>query len=517
MSALLLVCTFIYGLWAFAGAATDLASQVQALGGKLEGSIVYVPGSELQTSDTLANYLRRGNEVLFAPSVPSVFLTAASPADVVAGIKFALDNGVKVSLRGSGHNQAGTSLYPGGMTIDLSNLKSVDIDPNNSTAYFQPGVTGGEMAAASEPHGLHYRIGHVSNVSLSGYTLGGGLGWAGLAVDQIIGLDVVNVWEYPQEELAIKRIDADSFPDLFAAMQGAGQVLGAVVGFQAQLQPLPPNGVVRLTNAVWPNDQAAHGWATWNAFSSSHTHSVLVETSAMYLTEPGRGPSVHIGTVDWSPDNRTGTSDYIDAWVSAAAAAGAEIQDGELPYMAVVDLNNPTENYPDLVSYTAISFMHPSDTPKAVELVTAAFENATTPQTFIVVEPVANGTKSNNDTAFGWRGLDFVIIWGLWTRTAAGSEADGDATHVAWVKALEDDLAQYSVGTQLSFSNFAKANDTQICFPAANWAAVQAAKANYDPYNTFQALDFYHNDGGYGPLAATPSNVKPVSNARAGA
>lgn len=66
---------------------------------------------------------------------------------------------------------------------------------------------------------------------------------------------------------------------------------------------------------------------------------------------------------------------------------------------------------------------------------------------------------------------------------------------------------------QLSFSNFEKANDTQLCFPAANWAAVQAAKAAYDPYNTFQSLDFYHNDNGYGALAATASNVKPVANA----
>lgn len=98
----------------------------------------------------------------------------------------------------------------------------------------------------------------------------------------------------------------------------------------------------------------------------------------------------------------------ISLWLVISTVGAALCM--QLPYMAVADLNNPTENYPDIVSYTAISFMRPEDTPKAVELVTAAFDNATTPQTFIVVEPVANGTKSNNDTAFGWRGLDFIIV-----------------------------------------------------------------------------------------------------------
>ena len=38
---------------------------------------------------------------------------------------------------------------------------------------------------------------------------------------QIVAMDVVNVWEYPQEELTIKRVDDVSYPDLFNALQVA--------------------------------------------------------------------------------------------------------------------------------------------------------------------------------------------------------------------------------------------------------------------------------------------------------
>lgn len=38
-------------------------------------------------------------------------------------------------------------------------------------------------------------------------------------VSQVIGLDVVNVWEYPEEELTIKRVDPTSYPELFFALQ----------------------------------------------------------------------------------------------------------------------------------------------------------------------------------------------------------------------------------------------------------------------------------------------------------
>ena len=85
---------------------------------------------------------------------------------------------------------------------------------------------------------------------------------------------------------------------------------------------------------------------------------------------------------------------------------------------------------------------------------------------------------------------------------------DGDARHVAWVKGIYNELAQYSIGHYINFVDFEVPEDTQLSFAPANWPRIQAAKATYDPHHLLRELDFYHNDAGRGPLDAA---LIPVS------
>ena len=79
---------------------------------------------------------------------------------------------------------------------------------------------------------------------------------------------------------------------------------------------------------------------------------------------------------------------------------------------------------------------------------------------------------------------------------------------MAWVQDIYNQLKEYSLGHYINFVNYEVPEDTERSFSPEAWAKVQAAKAAYDPHHLLRELDFYHNNGGYGPLDAA---AVPVS------
>ncbi|KAK9797416.1 hypothetical protein WJX73_008590 [Symbiochloris irregularis] len=350
----------------------------EALGGQLTD----VRNQAFDTTSTLKNHLRRGHSLLRAP-VPRLYLSATSEADVVAGVKLALDQDLKLALHGSGHHFAATSLPQDGLTIDMSKLKDVYLDENTGIARFQAGLDSMELCKATGPKGWHFRVAHVTSVGIAGYNLGGGQGWGGMAVDQITAMDCVNVWEYPKQELKIVRVDADNHPELFWGLQGAGMMLGVVVAFWGQLQPIPKDGLIRATSAIWPLPLASKAWEAYNHYTGNHQHSPLVERSAAYVTIPGKGPALVFSASDWS---------------------------------------------------------------------------------------------TGDDEAA--------------RQTDAGSDADGDAKHIAWARDTVQKISHLSRGTFISNVEFSRPEDTRQSFPEGSWARLQAVKAQYDPRTLLQSLSF---------------------------
>ena len=104
---------------------------------------------------------------------------------------FARDAGALLSVRGGGHNIAGSAVCDGGVMIDLSPMKSVRIDPFAHAARVEPGVTLGEFDREAQAFGLVTPTGINSTTGIAGLTLGGGFGWTsrkfGLTADNLIG------------------------------------------------------------------------------------------------------------------------------------------------------------------------------------------------------------------------------------------------------------------------------------------------------------------------------------------
>jgi len=78
---------------------------------------------------------------------PAVFVQCAAAADVPVAVGFARQHGLDISIRGAGHNIAGTSISDGGLVIDHSKMKAVRVDTVQKRAYVEPGATLGDFDA----------------------------------------------------------------------------------------------------------------------------------------------------------------------------------------------------------------------------------------------------------------------------------------------------------------------------------------------------------------------------------
>src|SRR5262249_59190622 len=92
-------------------------------------------------------------------------------------------------------NVAGRAVVDGGVMIDFSEMKAIDVDPEAATVTAEGGVLWGELNDATAAHGLAVTGGAISTTGIAGLTLGGGLGWImskyGLAADNLLGVALV--------------------------------------------------------------------------------------------------------------------------------------------------------------------------------------------------------------------------------------------------------------------------------------------------------------------------------------
>ena len=203
---------------------------VEALRGSLRGRLVTPDHAEYDQARTIWNAM--------IDRSPALIVRCAGAADVVCAVRFARGHGLLVSVRGGGHNIAGTAVCDGGLTIDLTPMKSVRIDPKGMTARVEPGVTLGEFDHDAQAFGLATPTGINSTTGLAGLTLGGGFGWLsrrfGLTIDNLLSADVVTA----AGELV--RASATENPDLFWAIRGGGGNFGVVTSFEFRMHKVGP-------------------------------------------------------------------------------------------------------------------------------------------------------------------------------------------------------------------------------------------------------------------------------------
>lgn len=183
---------------------------------------------------------------------PALIARCQNTQDICHAVDFARDNNVLLAVRGGGHSWPGKSVCEGGLMLDLAEMKSVDVDTANQTAWCDGGAWLGHLDDATLAQGLVTTAGVVSHTGVGGYTLGGGFGRLnrkyGLTIDNVLGAEIVTA------DGKIRTVSADNEPDLFWAIRGGGGNFGVVRKFHYQLHPFDRNVLSGML--VWPVDQA---------------------------------------------------------------------------------------------------------------------------------------------------------------------------------------------------------------------------------------------------------------------
>ena len=164
---------------------------------------------------------------------PLAVLRAEQVADVIAGVNFARDNGLDLSIRGGGHSAPGFGTNDGGLVIDMSPMRTVRVDPRNKTARADAGATWGDFNHATHAFGLATTGGIISTTGITGLTLGGGIGYlargCGLSIDNLISADVVTA------DGKFVTASEHENEDLFWGLRGGGGNFGVVTSLEFRL------------------------------------------------------------------------------------------------------------------------------------------------------------------------------------------------------------------------------------------------------------------------------------------
>jgi FAD/FMN-containing dehydrogenase len=198
----------------------------------VEGAIV-VPG------DTAYDEARRVFNGMIDRH-PEVIVLCAGESDVGVALEFAHEHALAVAVRGGGHNVTGNAVCDGGLVIDMSRMRRVDVDAERRRARVQGGACWADFDTAAQRLGLATPGGIVSTTGVAGLTLGGGIGVLrglhGLTCDNMVGAELVTA--------SGERVVASSQEnaELLWGLRGGGGNFGVVTTFEFALHPL--EGVV---------------------------------------------------------------------------------------------------------------------------------------------------------------------------------------------------------------------------------------------------------------------------------
>src|SRR3712207_1310363 len=126
---------------------------------------------------------------------PAAIVRVKDATDVSRVVSLARETRLELAVKSGGHSGAGHSTTDGGILLDLSDMKALEIDVEGRTAWAETGLTAGEYTAAADAYGLATGFGDTGSVGIGGITLGGGVGYLvrkhGLTIDDVLAAEVV--------------------------------------------------------------------------------------------------------------------------------------------------------------------------------------------------------------------------------------------------------------------------------------------------------------------------------------
>lgn len=405
---------------------------------------------------------------------PALIARCIGVSDVIRSVNFARDCGLMLSVRGGGHNVSGNAVCDGGLMIDLSQMKSIRIDPQRRTARAEPGVLWREFDHETQAFGLATTGGVISTTGVAGLTLGGGVGWLmgshGLACDNLLSADVVTA------DGRLLVASESQNPDLFWGLRGGGGNFGIVTSFEFRLHPVAEvlGGLL-----IHPLDKAKKLLRFYDEFT--RTTPDELGSMALFVTAPDGERVVAIAVCyNGAPDTGEKMLKPLREW-------GVPLADTIAPmaYSQVQSMFDP-EFPAGQQNYWKSNFLGGLDD-AAIELMVDHVQRCPSPGSAIAIEQFggAVGRIGKGETAFSHRDARYnMLIVGIWP------DPSDRAENVRWVRGLYDALAPYSAGSVYVNYLGGEADEGSDRVAAAygpeKYARLVALKNRFDPTNLFR-------------------------------
>ena len=403
---------------------------------------------------------------------PGLIARCRSSADVVAAIAFAREAGLEISVRGGGHGVAGRAVTVGGVMIDLSLMKRIDVDPEARIARAQGGVTWGEFNDATAEHGLATTGGVVSTTGIAGLTLGGGFGYLmgrhGMAADNLLSVELVTAGG------EVLSVGAEEHPDLFWALRGAGANFGVATSLEYRLHPLTQvvGGVV-----AHPFDAARDLLRFFREFTADIPDDLYMFGGLGHAPD-GSGMPIAVVVVGHSGDAAAAEAD-LKPLLDFGSPLMAEV--GPMPYPAINSMLD--EAYPTgSLNYWKSSFLRELDD-AAIDTMIDTFPGCPSPMSGLAMEHFhGEATRVDvSETAVPHREQGYNYLFAsVWT-----DPATSDA-NVAWTREVYVAMEPHFV--ERRYVNYLDADDADAAARAVygpNYDRLRELKARYDPDNVF--------------------------------
>ena len=410
---------------------------------------------------------------------PALIAQCEDAEDVAVAIRFARETGALISVKGGGHNIAGSAVVDGGLMIDLSAMNGVAVDAAAARVRVGPGATLADLDAATAAHGLVVPAGINSTTGIAGLTLGGGFGWLtrafGLTIDSLVSAEVVTA------DGRIMRASADEHPDLFWALRGGGGNFGIVTEFEFRTHEAGPDLLSGLI--VLPFDRAAEALRLYQATVDAAPDELTVwavlrkAPPLPFLPEAVHGTYVVILAVCYAGDPAAGAR-ALEPLTSIADPIAVAV--GVQPFTAWQQAFDP------LLTPGARNYWKSHDIPRLEEdaIATIIHHAGRQPsdETEVFFGHVAGAAArvDASETAFPNRAPHFVM--NLHTRWR---DAEDDADCIAWARGFFEAMRPHSSGVYVNFMPDDDAGRLAEAY-GPNLARLAEVKAVYDPENIFR-------------------------------
>jgi FAD/FMN-containing dehydrogenase len=412
---------------------------------------------------------------------PALIARCLGVADVLTCVNFAREHGLRLSVKGGGHNIAGLAVCDGGLMVDMSLMRGVWVEPTARTVRAQAGCLLGDLDRETQVHGLAAVLGFISNTGIAGLTLGGGFGYLtrrfGWCSDTVLSMDVVTADGH------VVRASEKENADLFWGLRGGGGNFGIVTSFEFRLHPVGPELIAGAI--AWRAEDARDVLEMYHTLTDQAppeltcVAALRIAPPAPWLSKDVHGKPIVVFFVCHS-----GTVEEGQKQVAPIKAFGSPVGDivqrrSYVSQQSLLDATQPKgRRY-----YWKSEYLAKLEREVLAKVIEHA-RRIVSPHSAIILFPIGGALNRlpMDHSPAGNRDAAWVLnIAASWEKT------QDDEANIEWTRAAWRDMRRFSTGgTYVNFLTEEEGDERVRAAYGKNYDRLVEVKTKWDPGNLFR-------------------------------